>query len=155
MKRFTIISLLLVTASAYGGSDGDVTVKLGDVSPVGNHTNIWFQCNLTIHNGTRTTFAATNCFLGPPGLALEISDLDGKELRRIYADGYINFNLNTAIIPPGDTTFKEPYGLGGWHGQPVSLPGSVQTVKVRIEGTLSYTGYTNHLTSNDVEMQIP
>jgi len=51
------------------------------------------------------TFSATNLFVGPPGLALEISDLGGKELKQLYADPYINFSVNTAIISPGDITF--------------------------------------------------
>src|SRR5208337_4894521 len=115
MKRLLVVLGLLAAARVFGGDDGNVTVKLNDVSPKGTHTNIWFECSVTIHNGTSTTFYATNLFYGPPGLGLEISDLAGKELKPLYADPYINFNLNTAIIPPGDITFKEPYGLGDRH----------------------------------------
>lgn len=146
--------LTLLTAASVLGAD-DITVKLNDVSPKGNHTNMWFECTLTIHNGTSTRFSATNLFVAPPGLALKISDLDGKELKQVYADPWMNYSLNTAIISPGDTTFKEPYGLGGWHSRPFPLPESVQTVRVRIEGTLSHTGYTNRLTSNVVEVHVP
>jgi hypothetical protein len=152
MKRPLIIFLLLAAVRAFGGGDGNVTVKLNDVSPIGTHTNIWFECSVTIHNGTSTTFFATNLFYGPPGLALKISDLGGKELKHLYADPYINFYLNTAIIPPGDITFKKPYGLGDRH---LPLPQSVQTIRVRLDGRLSYTGYTNRLTSNFVEVNIP
>ena len=141
---------LLAAASALGADD--VTVKLNDVSPKGAGTNIWFECSVTIHNGTKTTFYSTNLFCGPPGLALKISDLAGKDLKSIYADPYINFALNTAIIPPGDITFKEPYGLGDRHRP---LPENVQTIKIRLDGRLAYTGYTNRLTSNIIEVHIP
>jgi hypothetical protein len=152
MKRMLMILGLFAAAGAFGGEAGDVTVKLNDVSPKGTRSNIWFECSVTIHNGTSTTFYATNLFYGPPGLALKISDLAGKELKPLYADPYINFNLNTAIIPPGDITFKEPYGLGDRHRP---LPESVQVIRVRLDGKLAYTGYTNRLTSNFVEVHIP
>ena len=142
---------LFAAASALGTDE--VTVKLNDVSAKGNHTNVWFECTLTIHNGTSTTISAANFFVGPPGLALKISDLSGKELKQIYADPYNNFSLNTAIIPPGDITFKEPYGLGRW--PPFSLPESVQTIRVKLDGRLSYSGYTNRLTSGFVEVHVP
>ncbi len=140
---------LFVAVKVFGGDD--VTVKLDHLSAMSTHTNIWVECTLTIHNGTRTPLSATNLFIGPPGLALKISDLDGKELKRVYADPWINYSLNNPVIPPGDTTFTEPYGLG----HPFSLPETVHTVKVRVEGTLSYTGYTNRLTSNVVEVPVP
>ena len=144
-----MILALLATASALGADV--VTVKLDGVSPEGNHTNIWFECRFTIHNGTSTPLSATNLFVAPPGLALKISDVDGKELKRVYADPWISYALNSPIIPPGDSAFKEPYGLGHF----LSLPESVTLVKVRLEGALSSSGNTNHLTSNIVEVQIP
>jgi len=148
MKRLLMILGLFAAASALGADD--VTVKLDGVSPEGNHTNIWFECRFTIHNGTSTPLFATNLFVDSPGLALKISDLDGKELKRIYADPWINYALNSPIIPPGDSKFKEPYGLGRF----VALPETVQIVRVRLEGTLSSSGYTNRLTSNVVEVQV-
>ncbi|HLX94373.1 MAG TPA: hypothetical protein VKU37_01375 [Verrucomicrobiae bacterium] len=149
MKRLLMIFALFATASALGADD--VTVKLDDVSPNGNHTNIWFECRFTIHNGTSTPLFATNLFVAPPGLALKISDLNGKELKRVYADPWINYALNSPIIPPGDSTFKEPYGLGRF----VALPETVQIVRVRLEGTLSASGYMNLLTSNIVKVHVP
>jgi len=151
MKNLATILALLVVLSAFGADD--VTVKLNDVSLKGNHTNMWFECTLTIHNGTSSTFYATNLFCGPPGLALKISDLAGKDLKPLYADPYKISDMNNAFIPLGDTTFKEPYGLAKW--PPFSLPESVQTIRVRLEGRLSYTGYTNRLTSNVVEVHVP
>jgi hypothetical protein len=148
MKQLLMILALLSAASALRADD--VSVKLDDVSPKGNHTNIWFECRFTIHNGTGTPLSATNVFVAPPGLALKISDLDGKELKRIYADPWINYALNSPTIPPGDSTFKEPYGLGRF----VALPDTVQIVRVRLEGTLSASGYTNRLTSNIVEVHV-
>ena len=149
MKRLLVIFALLATASALDADD--VTVKLDGVSPEGNHTNIWFECRFTIHNGTSTPLSATNLFVAPPGLALKISDLDGKELKRVYADPWINYALNSPIIPQGESKFKEPYGLGRF----VALPKTVKIVRVRLEGTLSASGYTNLLTSNIVEVHIP
>ena len=151
MKNLVTVLALLVALSAFGADD--VTVKLKDVALKGTHTNMWFECSVTIHNGTSKTFYATNLFCGHPGLALKISDLGGKEFKPVYADPYIAFALNTAIIPAGDSKFKEPYGLGKW--PPFALPESVQTIRVRLEGTLSYTEYTNRLTSNIVEVRVP
>jgi hypothetical protein len=149
MKQLLMILALLAATSALGADD--VTVKLDGVSPQGNHTNIWFECRFTILNGTSTPLSATNLFVAPPGLALKISDLDGKELKRVYADPWINYALNSPMIPPGDSKFKEPYGLGRF----VALPETVQIVRVRLEGTLSASGYTNLLTSNIIEVHIP
>jgi hypothetical protein len=149
MKQLSIILGLLVAVRALG--DNEVMVKLDHVSAMGTRSNMWFMCALTIHNGTSTHLTATNLFIGPPGLALKISDLDGKELKRVYADPFINDALNSPIIPPGNLTFKEPYGLS----VPFPLPESVQSVRVRIEGELSYAGYTVGLTSNIVEVHIP
>jgi hypothetical protein len=151
MKQLLTALGLLAAANALGADD--VTVKLKDVAPKGTHTNMWFECTLAIHNGTSRSFSATNLFVGRPGLALKVSDLDGKELKQLYADPYINFYLNTAVIPPGDSTFKEPYGLGKW--PPFVLPDHMQTIRVKLEGTLSYNEYTNRLTSNVVEVQVP
>jgi len=151
MKRLLTILAVIIAASAFAADD--VTVKLDGVTPKGIHTNIWFECTFAIHNGTSTSFFATNLFVAPPGLALKISDLGGKELKKLYADPYINYALNTAIIPPGDSTFKEPYGLGRW--PPFALPERVRTIRVRLEGTLSHTEYTNRLASNVVEVQVP
>jgi len=153
MKAKLFLSIFGLLAAVGALDAGDVTVKLEDVAPKGTHTNMWFECTLAIHNGTSTSFSATNLFVGPPGLALKISDLRGKELKQLYANPYINFALNTAIIPPGDSKFKEPYGLGKW--PPFALPESVQTIRVRLEGSLSYTEYTNRLTSNVVEVRVP
>ena len=151
MKKALVVIGLLITVDALGADD--FTVKLNDVSPKGVRTNMWFACTLTIHNGTAKSVSATNLFVSPPGLALKISKLGGQELTRLYADPYINFALNTAIIPPGDSLFKEPYGLGSW--PPFALPDGIQSIRVRLEGTLSHTAYTNRLTSNFVEVQVP
>ena len=150
MKRLLMTLGLLVAASALAADT--VTVKLDDVQPYGAHTNIWFQCKFTIHNATSTSFFTTNLFIGPPGLALRISDLGGKELRRVYANGWIYYATNNPTIAPGDNTFKEPYGLGGRYSDPFPLP---EIVRVQLEGTLSWSGYTNHLTSNVVEVHVP
>jgi hypothetical protein len=84
-----MILVLLVAVGAFGSDDGNVMVKLNDVSPKGIHSSIWFQCSVTIHNGTSAPLIVTNLFLGPPSLALKISDLDGKELKRVYSVPYM------------------------------------------------------------------
>lgn len=153
MKRLLMILGLLIAARAKGADT--VTVNLDDVSPKGFHTNIWFECKFTIHNAASTSLPTASLFVGPPGLALKISDSDGKELKRIYANPYIYYAMNNPVILPGDNTFKEPYGLGGWHSHPFPLPEGVQIIKVQLEGTLAGSGYTNRLTSNVVEVHVP
>jgi len=153
MKRLLMILGLFVAGPAF--SADTVTVKLDDVQPHGARTNIWFECKFTIHNAASTSFFTTNLFIGPPGLALKISDVGGRELKQGYANPWISYAMNNHTIVPGDNTFKEPYGMGGWRGHPFPLPDGVQIVRVQLEGTLSWSGYTNHLTSNVVEVHVP
>src|ERR1017187_10664101 len=63
MKRLLMVLGFLAAAAAFGGDDGDVTVKLNDVSPIGIHSNMWFRCSVTIHNGTSAPLIVTNLFL--------------------------------------------------------------------------------------------
>jgi hypothetical protein len=153
MKGLWITLGLLVAARVFGGDI--VTVKLDEVSPRGTYTNIWFECKFTIHNASNTPLSTTSLFVAPPGLALKVSGLDGNELKRLYANPWINEALNNPLIPPGDSAFKELYGLGGWHSHPFPLPESMQVVRVQLEGTLSGSGYTNRVTSNVVEVHVP
>src|SRR5437016_2041401 len=86
MERLMTLVGLLIAASAFGDSASTyVTVHLGPVSVLGTHTNMWFDCDVTINNQTRVPLTVTNLFVRPPGLALKVSDLDGKELKRTYA----------------------------------------------------------------------
>ncbi len=101
MKGLLTILALLAAASALGTDD--VTLKLNHVSPKGTHTNMWFECSVTIHNGTSAPLTVNNLFLGPPSLALKISDLNGKELKRLYSVGHIAEPLQWDIAP-GDNT---------------------------------------------------
>ena len=155
MKRPLIILGLLAAAGAFGGDDGNVTAKLNDVSPRGTHTNIWFECSVTIHNGTSAPLTVNNLFIGPPSLALKISDLDGKELKRLYSVGHIIEPLQWDI-PPGDVTFTNVgYGLPSGNRRPLSLPEGVHAVRVQVQGILPGSSFTNRLTSNIVEVQVP
>jgi hypothetical protein len=155
MKRLLIILGLLAAVEAFGVDDGHVTVKLNDVSPIGTHTNIWFECSVTIHNGTSAPLKVTNLFLGAPSLALKISDLDGKELQRAYSPGHISEPLQWDIAP-GDNTFTNVlYGLPSGNRTMLSLPEGVHAVRVQIQGVLPGSSFTNRLTSNVVEVQIP
>ena len=86
MKNPVVILALLVAASVFGDStSSNVTVRLGPVSVLGTHTNMWFDCDVTINNQTRVPLAVTNLFVRLPGLALKITDLDNRELKRTHA----------------------------------------------------------------------
>ena len=155
MKLSLTILALLIAVGAFGGDDGNVTVKLNDVSPRGIHSNMWFQCSVTIHNGTSAPLTVTNLFLGPPSLALKISDLDGKELKRVYSVPYM-FEPVGWDIAPGDNTFTNVlYGLPNGNRPPLSLPEGVHAVRVQVQGILPGSSFTNRLTSNIVEVQVP
>ena len=122
---------------------------------MGIHSRMWFRCSVTIHNDTSATLTVTNLFLGPPSLALKISDLDGKELKRVYANPYM-FEPVGWRIAPGDNTFTNVlYGLPNGNRPPLSLPEGVHAVRVQVQGILPDSGFTNRLTSNIVEAQVP
>lgn len=150
------LSVLLTAcsrSSPNGADTEDVTVRLDSVSPMGTRTNMWFKCSVTVHNSTGASVTATSLFLFPQDLALKISDLDGKELKRLYEDPHINEPTNW-VIPTGDSTYTNIlYGLVARPS--LSLPDGVHTVRVHVEGTLSGSSYTNRLTSNVVEVQVP
>jgi hypothetical protein len=153
MKHLLMIIGLMAAASALGADD--VTVKLNGVSPIGNHTNMYFECSVTIHNGTSAPLTVYNLFIGPPSLALKISDLDGKELRRIYSVPHIYEPLPW-VIAPGDNTFTNvAYGLPSGNRRTVSLPEGVHVVRVQVQGNLPGSSFTNRLTSNVVEVRVP
>jgi hypothetical protein len=148
-----MILALLAAASALGVDD--VTVRLNDASPIGTHSNMYFQCSLTIHNGTRSSLTVNNLFIGPPSLALKISDVDGKELRRVYSVPHIIEPLQWDITP-GDNSFTNVcYGLPSGNRPPVSFPEGVHAIRVQVEGILPGSSLTNRLISNVLEVQIP
>ena len=155
MKRMLMILVLLAAVRAFGGDDGNVTVKLNDVSPRGTHTNIWFECSVTIHNGTSAPLTVNNLFIGPPSLALKISDLDGKELKRVYSVPHIIEPTQWDIAPGDDTFTNVCYGLPNGNRPPLSLPEGVHAVRVQVQGILPGSSFTNRLTSNIVEVQVP
>jgi len=155
MKRVLTILVSLIAVSAFCVDDGLVTVKLNGVTPHGTRTNIWFECSVTIHNGTSAPLTVNNLFLGPPSLALNISDLDGKELKRVYSVGHIVEPLQWTIAP-GDNTFTNVgYGLPSGNRRLLSLPEGVHSVRVQVQGILPGSSFTNRLTSNVVEVQVP
>jgi hypothetical protein len=153
MQRLLMILALLAAASALGADD--VTVRLNDVSPIGTHSNMYFQCSLTIHNGTSAPLTVKDLFLGPPSLALKISDVDGKELKRVYSVPHIAEPLQWDIAPGDDTFTNVCYGLPNGNRPPVSLPEGVHAVRVQVQGTLPGSSFTNRLTSNVVVVQVP
>jgi hypothetical protein len=156
MKRLLTILGLLIAACAFGNpGNTNVTISLGSVSVHGTHTDMWFECEVTIYNNTSVPLTVTNLFCLSPGLALKVTDLDGKELKRTYAWPWI---ASKWTIPPSFQTQTLWYGAKQKHGggiTGVSLPDTAKTVRLQIEGTLSGSSYTNHITSNVVEVKIP
>lgn len=150
MKHLLIMTVLLIAVSAYGGSDGDVTVKLDDVSARGDRTNMWFQCSITVHNAMSTSLTAGNLFYR---LVMTISDSDGKELKRVHYTPHIIEPTHWVILPGDNTYTNLLYGLA-WKDQ-LSLPDGVHAVRVQVQGTLFGGSYTNHLASNFVALHLP
>src|SRR5947209_17391315 len=110
MKRLLITLTLATALTAASQSPGTaVKVRLDSASVSGTHTNLWFLCNVTVLNGTGATLTATNLFVLPPGLALRIAGLDGKELTRTYAAPLHAWNF--AFPPHDQRTFKLMYGV--------------------------------------------
>jgi hypothetical protein len=155
MTRLLTILVSLIAVSALCVDDGLVTVTLNEVSPRGTHSNMWFQCSVTIHNGTSAPLTVNNLFLGPPTLALNISDLDGRELKRVYSVGHIAEPLQWTIAR-GDNTFTNVwYGLPSGNRRLLSLPEGVHSVRVQVQGILPGSSFTNRLTSNVAEVRVP
>jgi hypothetical protein len=154
MKRLLITLVLLISVSAFGDSVG-VTANLHVVSVNGTHTNLMFTCNITLDNQTSATLTATNLFRMPPGLGLRVSDLDGRELAQMYAWPWKIWKFH---IHPGSYTFSNLLYVGKYKNVDtvgVSLPAGTKSVRLQVVGTLSGSSYTNRLTSNFVEVQIP
>ena len=154
MKRLLIILASLITVSAFGDSGG-VTARLGVVSIEGPLTNQMFICNVTLDNQTGDTLTATNLFCMSPGLALRVADLDGHELAKMYAWPWKIWKFQ---IQPGSHPFSKLCYVGkykGVHTIGVSLPFGTSKVSLQIVGTLSGSSYTNRLTSNVVQVNVP
>jgi hypothetical protein len=154
MKRLLAILASLMAVSAFADSGG-VIAHLSDVSLNGTHTNLMFTCNVTLDNQTGATLTATNLFCLSPGLALRVSDLDGHELSQAYAWPWEIWQFH---IHPGSYTFSNLLYIGKYKNVDtvgVSLPTGTKSVRLQIVGTLSGSSYTNRLTSNVVEVQIP
>jgi len=158
MKTLLILVGLLTAARGFSGSEStNVTVHLGPVSVLGTRTNIWFDCDVTVHNQTGTPLTVTNLFGMHPGLALKVADLNGKELKRVYAWPHKSWKWTHA---PGSQKEFKRLGYGAKRGRNgnvdgISLPETVQVVRLQIEGTLSGSSYGGGITSNVVEVKIP
>ena len=155
MKRLLTILALLIAVSAFGDSGG-VTARLEAVSTEGTHTNLMFLCSVTLSNQTGATLTATNLFTMSPGLALRVTDAGGHALPKMYA-WPMKFWTWKFQVPPGSQSFQVRY-LGRFEDlRPVglSLPADTKKVRLQMVGTLSGSGYTNRLTSNVVEIDVP
>ena len=158
MKRLIILAGLLISATAPGGPGStNVAVALGAVSVLGTHTNLWFDCDVTVNNQTGVPLTVTNLFRRSPGLALKITDLDGKELKRTYAWPLKEWEWTHA--PGTQKTFKR-LGYGAKPGRDgnvvgISLPDTAKTVRLLIEGTMSGSSYNGSITSNIVVVNLP
>ena len=158
MKRLlTILGLLMAASEFANAATTNVTVHLDPVSVVGTHSNVWFLCRVTINNQTDASLTATNLFARSPGLALNVSDLNGNELKKTYAAPLHTWKFTFA--PGSQTDYKLMYGVpsvSGSYGNPgISLPAAAKTVRLQIEGALSGSDYSRGLTSNVVEVNIP
>jgi hypothetical protein len=159
MKQiFLLIVGLLVAVSAFGdAASNNVSVHLGRVAVRGSHTNMWFDCDVSINNQTSVPLTVTNLFVRFPGLALKVADMDGKELKRIYA-----WPLKSWEWTHSQGSQKE-FRMLGYGARPgrdgkvigISLPETVKTVRLQIEGTMSGSTYSGGITSNVVEVKIP
>ena len=153
----TVLALLVAVSACADSSSTNVTVLLGPVSVLGTHTNLWFDCDVTINNQSRVPLTVTNLFVRSPGLALKITDLDGKELKRTYAWPIKSWQWTHA--PGSQKTFKR-LGYGAKPGRDgnvfgISLPSTLKTVSLQIEGAMSGSSYNGSITSNVVEVNIP
>jgi len=144
----------LVAVSAFADSSG-VTTHLDVASANGTHTNLMFKCNVTLDNQTGASLMATNLFCMSPGLALRVTDLNGHELATMYAWPWHIWKFE---IQPGSHVFKRLLYVGRYKGVDtigVSLPSDTKKVRLQIVGALSGSSYTNRLTSNVIEMEVP
>jgi len=151
-----IVGLLIAANALADPSNTNVTVRLVDAHHVGPHSNVWFLCSVTIANHTGVPLTVTNLFARFPGLALKISGLDGKELKRTYAVALHNW---TWTLPAGSQrVYKLMYGVpaasGSYQNPGISLPATARTVRLQIEGTLSGSTYNGSITSNVAEVTI-
>jgi hypothetical protein len=148
---------LMITVRTFGDAGGsNVTVRLDNIRVAGTRTNLYFECNVRINNQSGLSLTATNLFFGSPGLALKVSGLDGKELKRTYAWPWKAWEYT---LLAGEQEYK-----GLWYGarsgrggavSGISLPETAKIVRLQIEGTLSGSSYTNSIASNVVEVRIP
>jgi hypothetical protein len=160
-----VIAGLLFAASALADQSAttltNVSVRLHDISTWGTGTNLSLKCNITVSNETNIPFNAG-------GFSMQIYDLDNKKLARSYSGFIIDmFYFSPALIPPR-TTKELKLFYNGNGGPPISLPDSVKTFRVRVEGILyspspnywQTAGVTNiveagSVTSDTVEVNIP
>jgi hypothetical protein len=158
MKRLLTILAWLISVSAFADSSG-VTAHLDVVSTNGTHTNLMFTCNVTLDNQTGATLTATAFPF--TGLVLRVTDADGHSLAKIHPWPMIFWSFYSEKekfqLPPGSQTFSKLwYAQDNGSGSPgLSLPSDVKRVRLQIDGTLSGTSYTNRVTSNTVEVQVP
>jgi hypothetical protein len=158
MKSLLTIFALMIAGSVFGDVAGtNVMVRLGQISVIGTHTNLWFDCDVTINNQTDVPLTVTNLFAKSPGLALKITDLNGKELKRTYA---WPLKAGEWTHAPGSEKDFKRLGYGAKPGKNgkvlgISLPETMKTVRLQIEGTLSGSSYSGAVTSNIVEVKVP
>ncbi len=130
MKRLLTILGIVFAASAFGT---DLTVHLGTVSVSGTHTNFSFLCHVTITNGADAILTVplgrTNQLSRFPGLALKVSDMNGRVLKIM---DHLPLHRMTWTFSPGThQEFKLTYvNLEG------SLPDTAAAVRLHIEGSV-------------------
>jgi hypothetical protein len=157
MKALMMLFGLALGAAASGASaNTNVSVTLGQVSVLGTHTNLWFDCDVTISNQSSMPLTMTNLFTIKPGFALSITSLDGTELNRAYAWPLKSWKWTHA---PGSSKEFRKLGYGAKPGRDgnvvgISLPESVKTVRLQLVGTMAGSNYEGAITSNVVQVDI-
>jgi hypothetical protein len=120
------------------------TMVVGDV-----HTNfVSFACDVVLDNQTGSMLSVTGLYSPFDDMSLVALDAKGTEVaRRRHYEGISNAQAQTFVVPVGQSTEKLIFT---W----VSVPKSIQTVNIRIQGRLPDSSYTGSLISNVVEVKI-
>src|SRR5260370_477896 len=107
-RRICALALLAATDLFAGSANPKVTIRFSaDVH--GTRTNVWFLCHVLINNQTAAPLTVTNLFSRSPGLALKVTDLEGKELARTYSVG---LHAWTWTLPQNnEKSYKLMYGV--------------------------------------------
>jgi hypothetical protein len=156
MKQLLLTVFLgLMSVCAFAGST-NVTIQMQSATAVRQtmvvgdvHTNfVSFACDVVLDNQTGAMLSVTGLYSPFDDMSLVAFDSKGNEVaRRRHYEGMANAQNQTFVVPVGQSTEKLIFT---W----VSVPKSMQTVKIRIQGTLPDSSYKGSIASNVVEVEI-